>query len=44
MALANGAEMGWMRVVAPLTTVTGATLGGVLRIRALTEQEKAILS
>jgi hypothetical protein len=44
MALGNGAQMGWMRIVAPLMTVTGATLGGVLRIRALTEQEKAILS
>lgn len=40
MALVNGADIGWMRVIAPLTTVAGATLGGVLRIR--TAQKKAL--
>jgi MFS family permease len=39
-ALADGAAMGWLRVIAPLTTVTGATLGGVLRLRALKAPEQ----
>jgi hypothetical protein len=40
-ALASGAEMGWMRVIAPLMIVAGTTLGGVLRIRALNTLERA---
>jgi hypothetical protein len=35
MTFVHGAGAGWLRVVAPLTIVTGATVGGLLRIRAL---------
>jgi hypothetical protein len=33
-ALVQGVGAGWFRVVAPLTIVAGATIGGLLRIRA----------